>query len=288
MLRQRLPVSIALILAFIGILVIDRWTAPYYFVWTILVLTAGTLAVLESMPLLAAILARPVAAPLLLCSLLCLASNSLASVSALQGIATLGPLGCAWVVSVCVILVSGVVLFDDINPVVPRVAATLMGVAYIGVLGSFLALLRFRGGPDTGAFSLGLIIAAAKGTDIGAYTFGKLFGRHLMTPRLSPKKTWEGALGGLLFAVLFAYFVTLAESAATGNATLANWPKLLIFALAVSIAGQLGDLAESMLKREAHVKDASSSIPGFGGVLDLLDSLLLAAPAGWGILTILG
>lgn len=288
MLRHRLPVSLALILAFVGILVVDRWTAPSHFIWMTLVLVAGCLAVSESIPLFASILVRPIVPVLFACTILCLMSNSIASLMGLQGIATIGPLGCAWVISVCAILISGVILFDDEHPIVPRIATTLMGVAYIGVLGSFLALLRFRGGPDAGAFSLALVISAAKGTDIGAYTFGKLLGRHLMTPRLSPKKTWEGALGGLLFSVLFVSAVTLAERAVMGSQTLDTWSELVAFALIVSVAGQLGDLAESMLKREAHVKDASSSIPGFGGVLDLLDSLLVAAPAGWGVLTILG
>jgi len=277
-----------LISAFIGILIVDRWTAPYHFLWMSIVLIAGSLAIIESIPLFASILARPIVPILLGCTILCLFSNSIVSVMSLEGIAAIGPLGSAWVISVCIILVSGVVLFDDEHPIVPRIATTLMGVAYIGVLGSFLTLLRFHGGPDVGSFSLALVISAAKGTDIGAYTFGKLFGRHLMTPRLSPKKTWEGALGGLIFSVAFVSAVTMAEGAVMGAATLGTWPKLVTFALTVSVAGQLGDLAESMLKREAHVKDASSSIPGFGGVLDLLDSLFLAAPAGWGILTILG
>jgi phosphatidate cytidylyltransferase len=108
-----------------------------------------------------------------------------------------------------------------------------------------------------------------------------------MTPKLSPKKTWEGAIGGLICAVLMAQIITSLEIAIRGQATLESLPARLIFAITVSIAGQLGDLAESLIKREAHLKDASTVIPGFGGVLDLLDSLFLAAPVGWAILTIL-
>ncbi|MFM7132251.1 MAG: phosphatidate cytidylyltransferase, partial [bacterium] len=133
----------------------------------------------------------------------------------------------------------------------------------------------------SGPFALYLVVAATKGTDTGAYTFGKLFGRHLMTPRLSPKKTWEGAAGGVLFAIGLTFLVQLIEQASTGTRLLTSTAETLLFAISISIAGQLGDLAESLIKREARTKDASASLPGFGGVLDLLDSLLLAAPVGW-------
>lgn len=288
MLRHRLPVSIVLIAAFTGILIIDGWTAPYHLLWMSLVLAAGALASAEAIPLLAATVGRPLAIPMFAGSILCLASNAAASALELQGVSALGPLGCAMAISACVVLASGVRLFDDASPVVPRVAATILGIVYVGVLGSFLAQLRFLHGPDRGLFALALVVGATKGTDIGAYTFGKLFGRHLMTPKLSPKKTWEGAAGGLAFAVAIVTGLCFLERSVTGQMTLPAWPGRITFALGVSFAGQIGDLAESMIKREARVKDASSVIPGFGGVLDLLDSLMLAAPAGWAILTILG
>ena len=87
--------------------------------------------------------------------------------------------------------------------------------------------------------------------------------------------------------MLMAQIITTLEFAFLGQSTLDSIPIRLLFALTVSIAGQIGDLAESLIKREAHLKDASKVIPGFGGVLDLIDSLLLAAPVGWAILTIL-
>ena len=107
-----------------------------------------------------------------------------------------------------------------------------------------------------------------------------------MTPKLSPKKTWEGACGGVLFAIGLTFLVRSIELAVMGTQTLKSLGIAVFFAILVSISGQLGDLAESLIKREARTKDASSSIPGFGGVLDLLDSLLLAAPVGWAILQI--
>lgn len=288
MLRHRLPVSIVLIAAFTGILIVDGWTAPYHVLWMSLVLAAGSLATAEAIPLLSATVGRPIAAALFVGTILCLVSNAAASVAGLGGAKALGPLGCALAFSACASLAAGVRLFDDESRVVPRVASTILGIVYVGVLGSFLAQLRFLHGADRGLFALALVVGATKGTDIGAYTFGKLFGRHLMTPKLSPKKTWEGAAGGLIFAVAIVTGLCFLERSVTGQMTLPAWPGRLAFALGVSVAGQIGDLAESMIKREAGVKDASSMIPGFGGVLDLLDSLMLAAPAGWAILTILG
>jgi phosphatidate cytidylyltransferase len=287
-LRHRLPVSVVLIASFVGILIVDGWTAPYHAIWMTLVVLAGILATVELIPLLTATIARPFVVPLFAGTILCLASNAMTSVSMAQGVDSLGPLGCAFVVSIIVAFSAGVRTFDDITPVTPRVASTILGIAYIGVLGSFLAQLRFLNGHENGIYALALVVGATKGTDIGAYTFGKLFGRHLMTPRLSPKKTWEGAAGGLIFAIAIVSGLTWLEGSARGSVTLSGWPMILAFALTVSIAGQTGDLAESMLKRESKVKDASSVIPGFGGILDLLDSLMLAAPAGWAILTVLG
>ena len=217
----------------------------------------------------------------------CLLANALAMPLGFTVAHALVPATLVFGICTAAALLASVRAFDDTNPVMPRLCATLFGMVYIGLLGSFLAQLRYQGGPLPGVFALALVVAVTKGTDIGAYTFGKLIGRHLMTPRLSPKKTWEGAVGGLVFAVLFAQLMTWLEVSIRGSATLGSVPVMFAFALCVSVAGQLGDLAESMIKREARVKDASGVIPGFGGVLDILDSLFLAAPVGWAILTVL-
>jgi CDP-diglyceride synthetase len=121
--------------------------------------------------------------------------------------------------------------------------------------------------------ALALTIFVPKMCDTGAYFTGRLLGRHKMTPVLSPKKTWEGAAGGLLLAVV----------AAVGASYYGNQPqyfaaKAVAFALTVGPAGMFGDLAESLMKREGQKKDASQSVPGFGGVLDVIDSVLFAAP----------
>lgn len=107
--------------------------------------------------------------------------------------------------------------------------------------------------------------------DTGAYVFGRLFGRHKLFPRISPKKTWEGAVGGVVSAFGGAYAIWLYSS----DFSLANW---LILALIITVCATFGDLVESLLKRSLNVKDSSNILPGHGGILDRFDGVLLASP----------
>jgi len=132
-----------------------------------------------------------------------------------------------------------------------------------------------------GLVALVSLIAVVKAGDTGAYTAGRLFGWHKMTPILSPGKTWEGAAGAAIAAPLAAY-ATLYFMLPASERSLAlnNW-NWLIFGLAVGLAGLVGDLAESLLKRDLGRKDSSAYLAGFGGVLDLLDSIFFAAPVAY-------
>lgn len=126
-----------------------------------------------------------------------------------------------------------------------------------------------------------MFLATVKSCDIGAYFIGSAWGKRPLAPEVSPKKTWEGTLGGVgvsaVVAVLFALFSgIMSVKAAVG------------FGVIVAVAGQLGDLFESMLKRDAMLKDSASLVPEFGGVLDILDSPLAAAPLAWVLLTAWG
>jgi phosphatidate cytidylyltransferase len=126
--------------------------------------------------------------------------------------------------------------------------------------------------------------------DIGAYTVGRLIGRHKMAPLISPGKTIEGAFGALAFSCLGAWlaFQFVVPWTAEHSAVAMQWSHpwslwwgWIVFGLLVGAAGMLGDLAESLLKRDVGRKDSSTWLPGFGGVLDILDSLLLSAPVAW-------
>jgi phosphatidate cytidylyltransferase len=162
-------------------------------------------------------------------------------------------------------------------------AVHLLGALYLGLL---LACLGDLGGrPDLGAappfggaaggpaalkalFALAVVFAC----DTGAYTIGTLFGRHRLWPAVSPKKTWEGFVGGLMASVITAGL--LAGPLVPGL----GFFRGALLGLAAGVAAQLGDLVESRLKREADVKDAGGIIPGHGGILDRLDSQIFAAP----------
>lgn len=155
-----------------------------------------------------------------------------------------------------------------------RVAYTVFAAAYLGILASFLVRLRWL--PDHATLALGLTIAVPKGGDIGAYFTGRAFGKHKFSPLLSPKKTWEGFAGGLLAAAGVAVGLSFA-----GPIFRHGIAEAAAFGVAVGFAGMCGDLAESLVKRDCRAKDAAASVPGFGGLLDVVDSLLFAAPVAY-------
>jgi phosphatidate cytidylyltransferase len=187
------------------------------------------------------------------------------------------------------IFLVGMASYREPGDTLERMARTWWIIAYVGFLPTFLVHIRWMYNPmgDFTTSALALAIFVPKFCDIGAYTVGRLFGRHKMAPVLSPGKTWEGAVGGLVFAVgatmliLFAgqewfhwrdpFTLTVGPSYAAAIA----------FGLTVGAAGMLGDLAESLLKRDCQRKDASAVMPGFGGVLDVVDSVIFAAPVSY-------
>jgi phosphatidate cytidylyltransferase len=150
--------------------------------------------------------------------------------------------------------------------------ATLIGVVYVAVpLGLLVWVWRQPDGPFYTLFTLGVIWAS----DTMAFFIGKNFGKHKSSPHISPNKTWEGTIASFIAALIVG--LVTAKYFWGGN----GYAEFLILAAALNVAGQLGDLAESALKRSAGVKDSSNLIPGHGGVLDRLDALLFAAPVLW-------
>ena len=151
----------------------------------------------------------------------------------------------------------------------------LAGPVYVGFfLGHGLALRDLAGGTENlGRSWLLFTLLVVFACDTGAFAVGRLLGRHRMTPRLSPNKTWEGAAGGLLASIGAALLVGVVFELGV-----ALWQQALIGA-AASVAAQVGDLAESALKRAANAKDSGSIMPGHGGILDRMDSILFALPA---------
>jgi phosphatidate cytidylyltransferase len=146
------------------------------------------------------------------------------------------------------------------------------GLLYIGLAG--LAMLHLRGDTAAGRGNVFFLFLVVWASDIGAYLAGRRFGGAKLAPAISPNKTWSGALGGLVSAML----VGLAAAAVIAPEGLAVGRVLLLAAVVAALA-QLGDLFESWLKRRFNVKDSSALIPGHGGLLDRLDAVLAAAPA---------
>lgn len=161
---------------------------------------------------------------------------------------------------------------DNFHISVPMV---VFGSLWIGLLLSFQIHIRFikLNGLPYGIEAIFFFLIIITSSDVGAYYIGKNIGKHKMSPLYSPKKTWEGSIGGFVTAVLCAY---LCYYLWAGRFTLIHTG---IIAIVITAFGQLGDLAESVFKRSCNVKDAGEALPGHGGLLDRIDSLLLATPA---------
>ncbi|NLG34684.1 MAG: CDP-archaeol synthase [Lentisphaerae bacterium] len=167
------------------------------------------------------------------------------------------------------------------------IGGTLFGVLYIGLLWNFMAKLLLFGRPAgleeiywPGRWLLLYAVFAAKFTDIGAYLVGCAFGRHKLIPRLSPGKSWEGVFGGIVLGTLVGTLLVWGlEFTESPLSRLGLTPlRAIPLGIFLSVCGVVGDLTESLFKRAANVKDSGGVIPGMGGLLDVLDSILFTAP----------
>jgi len=164
----------------------------------------------------------------------------------------------------------------DTNGALVDVALTFTGVVYVAWLAAYMVLLRdwpHRLGGLDGRDLIFFLFLVTWATDTGAYYIGSHFGRTKLYPKISPKKSVEGAVGGLAFAAGIAVICKYGfyHELPVGDA--------VVLGLVLGVVGQVGDLAESMIKRSARVKDSGGIIPGHGGMLDRIDSMLLNAPA---------
>lgn len=155
---------------------------------------------------------------------------------------------------------------------------TLGGILYIGFIGAYLISLRDL---PYGNWWVLVTLPAVWLADSGAYLVGTTYGRHHMAPRLSPKKTWEGYVGGIVFATVFNALLTLAWQTAAGPESGITVWRGAIMGVVMGILPTLGDLGESMIKRQAHIKDSGKLLPGHGGAFDRIDSWLWAGVIGY-------
>jgi phosphatidate cytidylyltransferase len=277
MLRTRLWMGAVLVALVLGVLTIDQWLAPWFPFLYVLVVALALIACFELLHLLPAG-RRP---PAWLCY------GSVALVLTANWPAHLLPVRWGpwdpwhWIAgTLAAVVLSAFVVemaaFRQSGESVVRLALAVWITAYLGLLPSFLAQLRWLDAWPGGVWAVALALFVPKLCDIGAYFTGRFLGRHRLTPALSPRKTWEGLAGGLLFAALVTVVVNRVGPGPLGGPVAA-----LVFGLVVGAAGVLGDLAESLIKRDCGQKDASQVMPGFGGVLDVVDSIVFAAPVAY-------
>jgi phosphatidate cytidylyltransferase len=271
----------------IGVLVLDQWLAPWYPFLFVLVLLSALVGCHELLRLLRT--KRRLS--------FCACSAAVTVLVAANWVPWVGPRLApslatnldpwAWVAGAfaAVVLAAFVVemaVFQMPGESVAHLSLTIWIAAYLGLLPSFLVQLRWL--PDLQASSSGqrasaalmLAIFVPKGGDIGAYFTGRFLGRHRMAPILSPKKTWEGAAGGVTASAFAAVGIDR-----LGDVVRGGWPSSALLGATLGIVGMVGDLAESLIKRDCAYKDASQVVPGFGGVLDVVDSILFAAPVAY-------
>jgi phosphatidate cytidylyltransferase len=195
-----------------------------------------------------------------------------------------------WALStVCVanmfILIREGMTFREPGLAVITAGGGILTTFYLGALAAFLIELRWA---NQGLIALAAHIAAAKCCDTGAYFGGRAFGRHKLCPWLSPNKTIEGAVFGLIASVLGTIAVMAISASVSGDAPPLSWLAAGFFGLSVGALGMIGDLIESLIKRDCQQKDASDLVPGFGGLLDVMDSPLFSAPLAFGLWLWLG
>jgi phosphatidate cytidylyltransferase len=169
------------------------------------------------------------------------------------------------------------ILMGTYEGMLTKECVTMFGILYFGWFMGHLVFLRHLPGGFGYIIFLSMAVVL---NDVCAYVFGRLFGKHKMTPHISPKKTWEGAAGGLfgsLLAVVVFHYATPSLS----------WGKTVIAGLIIAVAAPVGDLVVSVIKRDMAVKDSGNLIPGHGGLLDRCDSLLFATPAFYYYLVLL-
>jgi phosphatidate cytidylyltransferase len=203
--------------------------------------------------------------------------------SAFNALGGSGLLLAAVAACIVLVLVGEMTRFRQPGSAIASAALSMFGIMYVGLLVSFWALLRLHLDNAWGMMALFSMLLIVKMTDTGAFAVGKLVGLHKLTPVLSPGKTWEGTIGGIVTACTMSWlFFRFGGSAIVGSSYIMPplWA-ILVYGFLLAVAGMIGDLAESLIKRDMERKDSSTWLPGLGGVLDIIDAPLVAGPVAW-------
>ena len=282
MLKVRVPIAIALIAGLVGILLADygtRWKVGCHLLFMVVI----TMSLLEVYGLMASKRGfRPVKSIGVLAALALCVGEWISYLPEIRNLAV-----SFWSINGIILGLTVFLLIayharpDRRDGALESIATTLFGLIYIWFLGSYLTKIVMLesvtfADRDIGIPCLLLTIMVAKFADVGAFIFGSACGKTKLAPSISPNKTVEGAFFGLITSIFVA---SLLQS--QFRIPFLDWTETAIFGILIGTVGQLGDLAESLLKRICDAKDSSSLLPGFGGVLDVIDSLLAAAPVAY-------
>jgi phosphatidate cytidylyltransferase len=179
-----------------------------------------------------------------------------------------------------IVLVFGLCLaltyFKNVHQAIFSIGANILGLVFVVLPLSLILLILYPEGAEDGRLWLIYLLAVTKLTDVGGYFVGKIWGKRKLAPHLSPKKTIEGSFGGLIFSITASLIFCLLVRFLGGNFSM-SWGGAVSMGFILGVMAQLGDLTESLFKRDAQVKD-SNNIPGIGGILDMFDSLTFAIP----------
>jgi phosphatidate cytidylyltransferase len=200
---------------------------------------------------------------------------------------SLGILAAALVAAFLVLLTFETLRFDTPGSSIESLGAHVLILLYAGALPAFTAQLRWFPKEELGYFALASLIVCVKCGDTCAYTFGRLWGKRRLCPKLSPGKTGMGFIGALVGSTAGGWlWLNYAGQLFDATPHAAEFPLVAAYGLSIGLAGLVGDLCESLIKRDVGKKDASAILPGFGGLLDLVDSPLYAGPVAlaWWIL----
>lgn len=190
--------------------------------------------------------------------------------------------------AVAIAIIFEMIRFKAADKVISNLAYSVFVIVYAGFLTGFLAGLRFFESNAVGMTALMSLLVTVKLSDAGAFFVGKMFGRRKLAPKMSPAKSVEGAIGAVVTGALgsVAFFTWIAPRLAGDQVNAPIWASVL-FGVVIAVTGMVGDLFESIIKRDFKAKDSSSWLPGLGGILDILDSILAAAPAAY-VLWVIG
>jgi phosphatidate cytidylyltransferase len=171
-----------------------------------------------------------------------------------------------------------ILAYSDLRKGLESCMGTILGVVYVPLLWSFVVRLFLSGDLSKPGWAAFYVILCMKMADSGGYFFGTRFGKHKLAPTISPKKSWEGLLGGVVFCTIVNLIWWFVSKGHLNSEITFSLGHALVLGLLFPIIGTAGDLVESMFKRAVDVKDSNTMVYGLGGILDMIDSILFAAP----------